>query len=47
MNTPLKLSTTPDWSRGLAPLLDQHCDELLNWLGYSSTQIAELRKKNA
>lgn len=45
MGTPLKLRETPGWPRASAPLLNQHCDEILLWLGYSKSQIDELKKK--
>jgi crotonobetainyl-CoA:carnitine CoA-transferase CaiB-like acyl-CoA transferase len=44
--SPLKLSETPCGPRGHAPLLGEHCEEVLsNMLGYNETQIKELYEK--
>jgi hypothetical protein len=45
MGTPLRLRATPGWPRAAAPLLNQHCDEILFWLGYTKAQIDELKKE--
>jgi formyl-CoA transferase len=44
VGNPIKLSDSPtDVKR--SPLLGEHTDEVLGELGYSTTQIAELRSK--
>ena len=41
---PVKLSLTPGEIRGPAPLLGQHTDEVLLWVGLDRTEIAHLRE---
>ncbi len=41
---PVKLSLTPGQIRRPAPLLGQHTDEILVWLGLDPSEIARLRK---
>jgi crotonobetainyl-CoA:carnitine CoA-transferase CaiB-like acyl-CoA transferase len=43
--TPVDLSETPGTFRHPAPALGEHTDAILKELGYSATQIAELRNK--
>jgi crotonobetainyl-CoA:carnitine CoA-transferase CaiB-like acyl-CoA transferase len=43
--TPVDLSETPGRFRRRAPTLGEHTDEILGELGYSSSQITELRTK--
>ena len=45
--SPLKLSDTPAEVKLPAPVLGQHNEEILNMLGYSNEQIAELRESRA
>jgi len=40
---PFKLSETPAVVRAAPPLLGQHSDEILAWLGYAAEEIARLR----
>lgn len=42
--TALKFSDTPPSIRSPAPLLGQHTDQVLAWLGYDRGQIAKLRE---
>ncbi|MGH7431684.1 MAG: CaiB/BaiF CoA transferase family protein [Candidatus Methylomirabilales bacterium] len=44
---PVKLSRTPGRIRRPAPLLGQHTDEVLRWLGLDQAQIGELRDAGA
>ncbi|MFQ5990674.1 MAG: CaiB/BaiF CoA transferase family protein [Candidatus Methylomirabilales bacterium] len=44
---PVKLSLTPGEIRRPAPLLGQHTDEVLLWLGLDSSEIARLRQVGA
>ena len=41
---PVKLSLTPGEIRGPAPLLGQHTDDVLLWVGLDQTEIAHLRE---
>jgi formyl-CoA transferase/CoA:oxalate CoA-transferase len=41
---PFKLSATPAAVRTPPPLLGQHTDELLGWLGYDAAEVAALRQ---
>jgi len=43
-NTPVRLSTTPGAIRHRAPFSGEHTDEVLEQLGYSSEEIAGLRR---
>jgi crotonobetainyl-CoA:carnitine CoA-transferase CaiB-like acyl-CoA transferase len=45
--TPVKLHDTPGTVRKRAPTLGEHSDEILSELGYSVTEIAELKKSGA
>jgi formyl-CoA transferase/CoA:oxalate CoA-transferase len=40
---PFKLAATPAAVRTAPPLLGQHSDELLAWLGYGDGDVARLR----
>lgn len=42
---PIKLSETPGALRLPPPLLGQHTDELLRWLGYQDAELSTLREK--
>jgi len=42
---PARFSETPTEIRRLPPALGQHTDEILAWLGYTSKEVEELRKK--
>ncbi|MFQ5846073.1 MAG: CaiB/BaiF CoA transferase family protein [Candidatus Methylomirabilales bacterium] len=44
---PVKLSLTPGQIRRPAPLLGQHTDEVLVWLGLDPSEIARLRESGA
>ena len=44
---PVKLSRTPGRIRRPAPLLGQHTEEVLRWLGLDEAQIGELRNAGA
>jgi len=44
---PIKLSGTPGGVRRRAPLLGEHTDEVLTELGYSASDIAQLRESGA
>jgi crotonobetainyl-CoA:carnitine CoA-transferase CaiB-like acyl-CoA transferase len=44
---PFKLSRTPANVRRAPPLLGQHTDELLTWLGYSADERLALRAAGA
>jgi len=43
--SPIKASLTPCSVRSAAPLLGQHTDEILSWLGYTRDQINAFKKK--
>ena len=45
VNFPIKLSDTPAKIRMPPPELGEHNSEILQWLGYSPTQIEEFRKE--
>jgi crotonobetainyl-CoA:carnitine CoA-transferase CaiB-like acyl-CoA transferase len=45
--TPIDLSETPGTYRRRAPLTGEHTDEILQRLGYSTTEIAALREEKA
>ncbi len=42
---PIKLSDTPGEVRSPSPMLGEHTEEILSWLGYSSEEIKELRER--
>ena len=44
---PFKLAATPGAVRSAPPLLGQHSEELLAWLGYDEAAIGELREQAA
>jgi crotonobetainyl-CoA:carnitine CoA-transferase CaiB-like acyl-CoA transferase len=44
---PVKLSRTPGRIRRPAPLLGQHTEEVLHWLGLDQAQIGKLRAAGA
>jgi len=41
---PFKLSATPASVRRAPPLLGEHSEEILTWLGYGDAQIERLRQ---
>ena len=45
MKTPVELSRTPGEIRTRAPTLGEHTDQIMGELGYSDTEIAQLREK--
>ena len=42
----LKMSETPLKAQFASPVLGQHTNELLSFLGYSDSQIEELKQEN-
>lgn len=47
VSAPVSLSAAPSSIHSAAPCLGQHTDEILNAIGYSDEEIAELRKARA
>lgn len=45
IETPFRLSATPGTIRTRAPLLGEHTDEVLDEIGYATTQIEEFRER--
>lgn len=45
IETPFRLSATPGEIRRRAPLLGEHTDEILGEIGYTNTQVADLRDR--
>ncbi|MEC9223605.1 MAG: CoA transferase, partial [Pseudomonadota bacterium] len=45
MRTPVELSETPGEIRSRAPTLAEHTDEIMKELGYSESDIQELKEK--
>lgn len=45
IETPFRLSATPGEIRRRAPLLGEHTDEILGEVGYTQTQVADLRDR--
>jgi crotonobetainyl-CoA:carnitine CoA-transferase CaiB-like acyl-CoA transferase len=46
IETPFRMSKTPGTIRMRPPKLGEHTDELMKELGYSATQMADLRAKS-
>jgi crotonobetainyl-CoA:carnitine CoA-transferase CaiB-like acyl-CoA transferase len=46
VGSPLKMSETPVEYRLPPPLMGEHTDEILKWLGYSSDEIAEYKLRD-
>ncbi|MEY4093542.1 MAG: hypothetical protein RLZZ53_741 [Acidobacteriota bacterium] len=47
LGTPIKMSETPLNSKRRSPMLGEHTDEVLQWVGYSDNEIEQLRSTGA